>query len=66
MAFTRQLEAAVVDELNKLYDDRRSWWSALVHDEDVFLAVRNNSVNAYAGGGSIARIARNSGGCNCG
>jgi hypothetical protein len=61
MAFTRQLEAAVIDELNTLYDDRESWWSTLVQDADVFVAVRNNTVNAYAGGASIARIAWNSG-----
>src|SRR5438067_7845969 len=61
MAFTRRLEPALVDELNKLYDNQESWWNALVQDEDVFVAIRNNAVNAYVGGASIARIAWTSG-----
>ena len=56
MPFTRDLDRGFIEELNKLYKDRASWWRALVEDESVFIAIRNNAINAYAGGASIARI----------
>lgn len=61
MAFTRQLEPLFIAELNKLYDDPNSCWRKLVVDKDVFIAIRNNAINAYAGGASIARIRWNNG-----
>src|SRR4051812_31348621 len=61
MAFTRKLDPAFLEELNRLAEDRESWWNALLQDGDVFIALRNNAVNAYAGGASIARIAWSSG-----
>ena len=61
MSFKRRLEPLFIAALSKLYDDQNSWWHALVRDEDVFIAIRSNTINAYAGGASIARIAWNNG-----
>jgi hypothetical protein len=56
MAFKRHLEPAFIDELSKMYDHQDSWWRALVLDHGVFIGIRSNAINAYAGGASIARI----------
>jgi hypothetical protein len=56
MPFTRHLEPAFISELNELSADRRSWWHVLKQDKGVFISVRSNAINAYAGGASIARI----------
>lgn len=61
MSFKRHLEPLFIAALSKLYDDRNSWWHALVQDQDVFIAIRSNTINAYAGGASIARIGWNNG-----
>jgi hypothetical protein len=56
MPFKRHLEQPFIEALNKLHDDQDSWWHALVRDEQVFMGIRSNAINAYAGGASIARI----------
>src|SRR5688572_23847210 len=56
MTFKRHLDAGFIDQLNLLYKDPTSWWSTLVNDRDVFIAIRNNWINAYCGGASLARI----------
>jgi hypothetical protein len=56
MPFTRHLEPAFISELNELSADRMSWWHVLKQDKGVFISVRSNAINAYAGGASIARI----------
>jgi hypothetical protein len=56
MPFKRHLEQPFIEALNKLHDDQNSWWHALVRDEQVFMGIRSNAINAYAGGASIARI----------
>jgi hypothetical protein len=61
MPFNRHLEPVFIAELNRLAAETSSWWDALGHDRGVFISVRSNAINAYAGGASIARIAWNKG-----
>lgn len=57
MKFGRTLTRDFVDALNGLYNVAgRSWWKGLVEDEEIFIAVRGNSLNAYFQGCSIAQI----------
>jgi hypothetical protein len=56
MPFQRRLEQPFIEGLIKLYDDPNSWWHTLVRDKRVFMGIRSNAINAYAGGASIARI----------
>jgi len=56
MAFNRSLSREFVNKLNQLHDTPGSWWRTLVDSDDVFLAIRNDSINAYAKGMSIGRI----------
>lgn len=56
MPFVRHLDPKFVSALNQLHEDQKSWWHTLANDPGVFLAVRNNAINAYANGGSIGRI----------
>jgi hypothetical protein len=56
MAFTRHLSPEFVNQLNRLYETPGSWWQMLVESDDVFLAIRNDSINAYAKGMSIGKI----------
>ena len=53
--FNRGLDDAFVDALNKEYD-KDGWWRAFVGDKDVFLAIRENYVNAYYRGCSLLRL----------
>jgi hypothetical protein len=57
MPFTRRLVREFTDALNELYL-QGTWWRKLADADakDVFLAVRNDRLNAYAGGGSIAKV----------
>jgi hypothetical protein len=55
MPFIRRLEPGFISALQRLSAEPGSWWDALKQDRGVFIAVRNNAINAYAGG-SIARI----------
>jgi len=61
MPFQRHLDLRFVEELSRIHADKHSWWHALARDTDVFIAIRNNAINAYAGGASIARIEWNGG-----
>ena len=59
MPFTRNLSRPFIDQLNGLYESDKPkdrWWKTLVDDQNVFIAIRNNAINAYAGGASIGRI----------
>lgn len=56
MAFNRFLSPQFIDRLNALYRDEGSWWRKLVDDPEVFVGIRNDAINAYAGGGSVARV----------
>jgi hypothetical protein len=59
--FRRNLSDEFICELGELYEEKTSWWYSLVNDPQVFVAIRNDAINAYAGGASIARITWNSG-----
>lgn len=55
--FERGLDDGFVKSLNALYDDpTRRWWSTLVHHPEIFVAIRNNKLNAYYKGCSVAEI----------
>jgi hypothetical protein len=58
MAFQRALDQEFIDALNQLHDQPSSWWRKLVDSADVFLAIRNNCINAYSCGMSIGKIVR--------
>lgn len=58
MAFQRTLDQDFIDALNQLHDLPASWWRKLVDSTDVFLAIRNNCINAYSCGMSIGKIVR--------
>jgi hypothetical protein len=58
MAFQLNLDQEFIDALNQLHDQPGSWWRRLVDSKDVFLAIRNNAINAYSCGMSIGKIVR--------
>jgi len=60
MAFQRTLDQEFIDALNSLHEQPASWWRKLVDSTDVFLAIRNNCINAYSSGMSIGKIVRES------
>jgi hypothetical protein len=47
---------AFLDKLNELSLRERSWWRDVLLRDDVFIAVRGNSLNVYHCGASIFRI----------
>ena len=53
--FNRGLDDAFVEALNQEYD-KGGWWRRFVCDQDVFLAIRENYVNAYYRGCSLLRL----------
>lgn len=57
MNFARALHRDFVKALNRLYHEPApSWWKKLLEDPDIFIAVRNKSLNAYFQGCSLAKI----------
>jgi hypothetical protein len=56
MEFQRFLDPQFIAALNVLYR-QNSWWTKLADCPKVFLAIRNNYLNAYSQGMSIGRIA---------
>ena len=50
--FNRGLDSAFVELLNKEYD-KGGWWRDFVHDDELFLAIRNGYVNVYYRGCSL-------------
>ena len=53
--FNRGLDDAFVEALNQEYD-KGGWWRRFVYDQDVFLAIRENYMNAYYRGCSLLKI----------
>ena len=53
--FNRGLDDAFVDALNQEYE-KDGWWRQFVDDRDIFLAIRENHVNAYYRGCSLLRL----------
>jgi len=56
MVFKRVLRQNFIDELNRLYDVKNSWWRKMVDDKDVFLLIRNNKVHVLVNGGLLLLI----------
>src|SRR5437764_451455 len=54
--FRRHLSDAFINELNRLYL-LGTWWATLADGPGVFLAVRDDALNAYSGGMSVAKVA---------
>ena len=54
--FRRGLDQEFVEKLNELYDQSDSWWRALVDDDKLFLAVRDNYINVYYLGCSLLKL----------
>lgn len=54
--FKRGLPDAMVDELNDLAQDPKSWWRVVIDDPSVYLAIRNDSLNVYAYGNSLLKV----------
>lgn len=47
---------AFLDALNLLRKDSASFWSKMVADKDLFIAIRKESINVYYQGNSLVRI----------
>lgn len=45
-----------LDALNDLRKDPESFWSHMVEDKDLFIGIRNESINVYYQGNSLAKI----------
>lgn len=57
MLFRRHLEPALVDALNELHaSPAGGWWRKLLKDSEIFVALRDNTLNAYYRGCSLAQI----------
>jgi hypothetical protein len=56
MKFKRHLKSSFVDELNRLYEIKGSWWQKMADDEDAFILIRNNRVHVLVNGGLLLRI----------
>jgi hypothetical protein len=61
MEFDRRLSVEMITALNHEYDREASGWRVLADHHDVFIAVRNNYLNVYRKGCSIAKIEPRSG-----
>ena len=53
--FERGLDGAFVTALNEEYE-KGGWWQRFVNDEDIFIAIRKNRVNAYYRGCSLLKL----------
>ena len=56
MNFKRYLKPSFVDELNRLYDIKGSWWKKMADDEEAFILIRNNRVHVLVNGGLLLQI----------
>lgn len=53
--FDRGLDGAFVERLNRMYEEG-GWWTKLMDDKQLFLAIRKNYVNFYYKGASILKL----------
>ena len=44
--FKRGLDPDFIEHLNEMYDSG-NWWRNLVDNKELFLAIRDNSINIY-------------------
>jgi len=54
--FKRALRYAFIDELNRLYNTKNSWWRKMADDKDAFILIRNNRVHVLVNGGLLLQI----------
>jgi len=59
MAFTRYLSEEMINALNEEYRREAGWWRVLADHPDTLIAIRNNCVNVYRNGCSIAQVEQN-------
>jgi hypothetical protein len=45
-----------LDALDRLYQTKNSFWNKMVNDKDLFIAIRDESLNVYFNGQSICRL----------
>jgi len=45
-----------IGELNRLYEDKNSWWRKMTDDEDAFILIRNNRVHVLVNGGLLLQV----------
>jgi len=65
MDFKRVLRPNFIDELNRLYDVKNSWWRKMANDKDAFILIRNNRVHVLVNGGLLMQIEFIRGRINC-
>lgn len=57
MAYRQGLSSDFVEALNRLYEaPEGSWWRKMLADPDLFVAIRNNYLNIYYRGCSLAKV----------
>lgn len=59
--FSRGLNDGLVEALNREYGKEDGWWRKLVDDKDTFVAIRDDRVNVYCRGCSLAEVWMESG-----
>jgi len=65
MDFKRNFTKYFIDELNRLYEDKNSWWHKIADDKDAFILIRNNRIHALVNGGLLMQIGFIRGKINC-
>ena len=56
MKFKKHLKSSFVDDLNRLYEVKGSWWQKMADDDDAFILIRNNRVHVLINGGLLLQI----------
>jgi hypothetical protein len=56
MDFKRILRENFIDELNRLYEDEKSWWHKIASDDEAFIYIRKNRVHVLVNGGLLMQI----------
>jgi hypothetical protein len=56
MNFKRKLRENFIESLNRLHQDKNSWWRKIVDDKDAFILIRNNRLHVLVNGGLLLQI----------
>ena len=65
MKFKRHLKSSFIDELNRLYEDKNSWWHKIADDKETFILIRKNRIHALVNGGLLMQIGFVAGKIDC-
>jgi len=65
MDFKRVLRNNFIDELNRLYEDKNSWWHKIADDKETFILIRKNRIHALVNGGLLMQIGFVAGKIDC-